>query len=60
MQSFYRIREETTDMDSPFTEHYLRMSEAEKNIETVKAIMRMQNLMFYAVCFHGEEQIRRE
>ena len=59
MQSFYRTREETvmmdhdeyTAMDSPFAGHYLRMKEEDKNIETIKAVIRLHNLMLFTILF---------
>ncbi len=66
MQSFYRNQGKTVlanhdefmDRDFPNTESYLRMSENEKNIEAVKASIRLQNIMLYEIFFHGTEGIQ--
>jgi len=59
MQSFYRTREETVmmdhdefmDTDSSFAGHYLCMNEEDKNIETMKAVIRLHNLMLFTILF---------
>lgn len=59
MQYLCRIGTEGVEMDHDkrintdpsVAEHYLRISEEDKNIETVRAVIRLHNLVLYTILF---------